>query len=395
MSHLPEPSLDLDVDLSLDLVEPEEEEEPTPEDFSERLTNSNKPKFDVRLKEIFITSAHSQVKVEDALKGLEKLYKDLKLQIKFIMVVEEQHLDGTPHLHAIVKCEGQKQPKIQNTRFNQIFKKHVDIRKVRSTKRAVAYLQKSGIPVTYGMTLEQLNDMYVNKKRSGVFDEVATEILKDPNYQVHKIYPGFALQHGRKIEEFRQISLSESNKNFKMPLIPPNYDDLYKWKQHALKLLIDQSERQILWIIDYVGNTGKSWFSKYLKSHYNAFRYSAGKWQDIAYAYNYEQFCCFDYPRDAEEKVPYGLFEQFKDGEITSGKYYSQIKARKDIKLIVFSNFKPDVTKMSHDRWQILVVDDPDTWNVFNVRRDSTLLTAVGQLRREEERDLGEYSIYD
>lgn len=364
------PSLDLDIDLGFLSDSDSDSDQGNIKDFTEGVTNS----FQVRLKEIFITSAHSVISAQEALDGLKKLYTDLKLEIRFIMVVEEKHLDGSPHLHAHVKIVGQKQPKINNIRFDKIFKKHVDIRKVRSTRASIIYLQKSGTPVIFGMTLEELVDTFVKKKTAGIFSEVASKIVENSEIDLLDDYPGFVLQNKRKIDDFKELIVSKKHKVFQAPVQIPNKNWLYGWQLKAMQVLLEQNDRHILWVYDYVGNVGKSELSKYLESNYDAFCYGAGKWSDIAHAYNYQQFVAFDYSRDYEEKIPYGLFEQFKNGRILSGKYSSTVKKRNGIKLIIFANFKPDLIKMSLDRWQLLYVEGKTKWTLEEVQDDSTML---------------------
>ena len=108
--------------------------------------------------------------------------------------------------------------------------------------------------------------------------------------------------------------------------------------------------RSILWYYDAVGNTGKSWFAN---SCPNAYVITGGKHADIYYAYNFEPVVIFDWPRDHEDRFPYGVAEAFKNGYFLSTKYEVKRVRFEVPHVIVFSNFYPDRSKLSNDRWEI------------------------------------------
>lgn len=85
----------------------------------------------------------------------------------------------------------------------------------------------------------------------------------------------------------------------------------------------------------------------------NAFLVTGGKYHDIAYLYAYEKIVVFDYARDQQERFPYKLLEDFKNGHILSTKYEPERKLFPPAKVIVFTNFAPLLDKLSHDRWDI------------------------------------------
>lgn len=128
-------------------------------------------------------------------------------------------------------------------------------------------------------------------------------------------------------------------------------------------------DRKIIWYVDKRGNTGKSWFSRYLsrakvhedgtydwlcmsginddkeaahqlvEAKNNGFT-QKGFIMDLARSF---QFC---------EKF-YKTLEDFKNGEVTSYKYRGGRIHMNTPWLVVFANFWPKVKKMSLDRWDI------------------------------------------
>ncbi len=133
---------------------------------------------------------------------------------------------------------------------------------------------------------------------------------------------------------------------------------LKKWQKVALEKLTGQDDRKITWVVDTVGNRGKSFLSRYLIAKHNAFYSRNGKNADIIHAYEYQEYIIFDFPRSAEEYINYGIIEQFKDGILFSPKYNSHTKIKRGAKIICFSNFHPDETKFSMDRWDIYDISD-------------------------------------
>lgn len=106
--------------------------------------------------------------------------------------------------------------------------------------------------------------------------------------------------------------------------------------------------REVYWYYCATGNSGKSTFARNQK---NAYIITGGKQADIYYAYQYEPVVIFDWPREAEERVPYGVIEAFKNGYFLSTKYECIPKRFATPHVIIFANFQPDKSKLSLDRW--------------------------------------------
>lgn len=131
-------------------------------------------------------------------------------------------------------------------------------------------------------------------------------------------------------------------------------DKPYKWQQDVLDMLSKPADpRKIFWFYDSVGGKGKTHLAKYIVGEFGAYYCRGGKTADISYAYNYEKIVLFDYTRDHEEYVNYGVLEMFKDGMVVSSKYESTVKMVNPPHVIVFANFEPDRSKMSADRWDV------------------------------------------
>lgn len=134
---------------------------------------------------------------------------------------------------------------------------------------------------------------------------------------------------------------------------------LREWQETALKSLLTQGIRTILWIVDYTGNEGKTWFAKYLKYRHGAFRIKGGRMIDIAHAFNLEEIVVFDFQREQREMINYALIECFKDGVIFAGKYMSKEKEFPACGVICLANWPPYKHRLSLDRWDIVFLNEP------------------------------------
>lgn len=138
-----------------------------------------------------------------------------------------------------------------------------------------------------------------------------------------------------------------------------SFEELPAWNHKVIELLKKQRRRQLLWIWDAQGNTGKTRLGRYLKYHMGAFYCTMSKKADIAYAYKREKMVVFDLTRSVKEFVNYDTIESLLSGGIFSGKYDSKFKTFDPPAVLVLSNSLPEKEKLSSDRWVI--------WNVFDL----------------------------
>ena len=109
--------------------------------------------------------------------------------------------------------------------------------------------------------------------------------------------------------------------------------------------------------MDHVGNSGKSWFAQYYcQIADNAQIILPGKKADMAYTIDEtKKIFFFDCPRSKQgEFIQYDLLEELKNGYIFAGKYESRVKTLETPHVVVFMNEKPDMSKLSIDRYNIV-----------------------------------------
>ncbi len=124
------------------------------------------------------------------------------------------------------------------------------------------------------------------------------------------------------------------------------------------------NDRKINWLYDEEGNTGKSFLTKYLMKVENALVVE-GKKNDIFHqiAKRLDQevpvkvdIVIIDVPRASFNNISYNAIECIKNGFISSGKYEGGQYSFKSPHVYVFANSKPDESKFSEDRWQIVEI---------------------------------------
>lgn len=123
------------------------------------------------------------------------------------------------------------------------------------------------------------------------------------------------------------------------------------WQQPILDMIAEPPhKRQILWVYDSVGDTGKSYLSRYLIDKHEAWYCCGGKTNDLTYSYNGQKVVIFDFSRDSENYINYQIMEQLKNGMLHNTKYESGMKIFNTPHVIVFANFTPQEGKFSRDR---------------------------------------------
>lgn len=147
------------------------------------------------------------------------------------------------------------------------------------------------------------------------------------------------------------------------------HHDYYPWQIDVWRYLLQASsplgipgqQRHVIWIYDFSGNTGKTWFCKMLfRQLADVQVFNNAKTADIAYALgdNQPSMALFNFTRSMEGHINYMALESIKDGMIFSSKYKSGLKVFRPCPVIVFANFPPDRSKLSQDRWMVFEIVD-------------------------------------
>lgn len=116
--------------------------------------------------------------------------------------------------------------------------------------------------------------------------------------------------------------------------------------------------REVVFYVDELGNSGKSWIVRKLLSLFpdRVQILGIGKKCDLAYSIDVEKdIFVFDIHRGGMEYLQYGIIENLKDRVVYSSKYQSETKILlKTPHVVVFCNEHPDMNKFSQDRYIVL-----------------------------------------
>lgn len=136
---------------------------------------------------------------------------------------------------------------------------------------------------------------------------------------------------------------------------------LYPWQQYVLERCeYDPDDREINYIIDVRGNTGKSKFAKYMWFHKGALFLPWGRTGDILnYVCKNKDAGIFFFdlsrskPQDWARDDISAAVEQIKNGMIVNMKYETSGVVFSPPHVWIFSNQSPNLSSMSRDRWKL------------------------------------------
>lgn len=187
--------------------------------------------------------------------------------------------------------------------------------------------------------------------------ELISDIKKgDDNYELLENHPTEYFKFYKHVSHVKEVF-----NEHKWKLEPSKLDRMTfrPWQRDVYEKLMLQNDRKILWVVDGIGNTGKSIFGKLLQKKHEAFLVTSMSEKHVAYAYNGQGIIVFDLTRDSYRSVNYTMLEHFKDGNVFVDHYESKNKhVPEDVKVLVLSNFEPEQEKLSSDRWEIFKITE-------------------------------------
>jgi len=167
---------------------------------------------------------------------------------------------------------------------------------------------------------------------------------------------------------------------------PPALDiPLLPWQASIVYQLEQLKERQILWVVDTEGNSGKSFLVKWLLMNKECM---AGTMDHVSSAYKWrlEHYIVYDLPRARGCRIDYAMLESFCAGHIESTKYHGETKMITEgvfryCKQLVLANAPPPIDNevMTADRF--VVVDIQDT--LWPARQQQEFATNALRLAEE------------
>lgn len=266
---------------------------------------------------------------------------------KYCIVGEEKGEEKeTPHLQGYVQLHKQ-------TKFNTIKawwtneihgEPHIERAKASPIKNKV-YCGKEGNYWEHG-------EIPAQGKRNDVAAFMKAVEEGKPDTHLIRNYPGEFARYYKAAERARK-AFKEEKVKVAMKMVYAK-KELKEWQKDVVEKLQNQTDRQVTWVYDPVGNQGKTFLAMWLQADRECYYCDGGKKADIAYGYQDQPTVIFDFVRTGQDYVPYGCIESFKNGIIFSPKYESGSRIFGVCKVLVLSNFYPKKEALSEDRWDIV-----------------------------------------
>lgn len=270
----------------------------------------------------------------------------------YLVVGRETGDSGTPHLQGYISFGTRR-------RLSQVkasLGRRVHAEPTRGTpKQASDYCKKEGDFREWGtLPCGQGKRTDIDRYKSWVLEYYADNHRRPTEREIALEHTSLWMRYSDRLLSLRDMLLP-----------PPSLVDgqLNGWQDELYQEIDDgmYSDRTIKFIVDHDGGKGKSWFCRYVlsKKPHQTQLLSIGKRDDLAHAINEScSIFLFNIPRGQMEYLRYEVLEQMKDRTIFSPKYQSTTKILEKTPFIaVFSNERPDMEKMTEDRYDITILE--------------------------------------
>lgn len=266
---------------------------------------------------------------------------NLESQVEYLIFGREVGESGTPHLQGFVCFPSRK-------RLNQVIaiigQCHCSV--ARFIEQSIEYCKKENDYEELGTPPERQQG-----KRNDI--EAFKEDVKGGNLNMKDIRE----LHSEVYAKYPRFCIEYVNDNMKGGSVENH--PLREWQSSLNSLLNGPvNEREIIFVVDAVGNKGKSWFFRYYEQNHdtNCQIILPGKKLDMAHVLESgKRVYLFDCPRSKQgEFIQYDFLEEVKNGNVFSGKYESRNKRFDTPHVVVAMNEMPDESKLSADRYNII-----------------------------------------
>lgn len=213
-----------------------------------------------------------------------------------------------------------------------------------TTEENIKYCSKDGKITILGEAIKQgsCKDKFKTAVTLMKQNEPWERILEECGYAM--------LRYKRHIEETVKEIQNNNSKN----KLAVKHQTFHPWQDTLFEMIKETpNNREVIWIWDKEGNSGKSWMANYIIEQFDSIIFDSTNQKDVSYAYNNSKIVIFDLARHQKDHINYGIFECIKNGRMFSGKYESKMKKFQIPHLIIFANYEPDTDKLSKDRWNI------------------------------------------
>lgn len=281
---------------------------------------------------------------EDDINRIDALV-GVNASVAYVVYGKEIGDSGTPHLQGFISFS----KRLRLKQVKAIIGSNPHIEVARNVNASIKYCKKDGNWTEKGSLVGQGTrsdiEAFKTSVKSGLLD---LKELRELHSEVYSKCTRFCLEY-----------VSDHFPVIEIPVFP-----LRVWQTNLKnKLGLPPDRRKIIFVVDVVGNSGKSWFAHYYTSlpEQKCQVLVPGKKADMAYILKPCLSVLFlDAPRSKQgEFIQYDFLEDIKNGYVFSSKYESRVKTFAPMHVVVNMNEDPDLTKLSLDRYDILNINDP------------------------------------
>lgn len=265
-----------------------------------------------------------------------RIKSNLNVLCKYYCLGFEVSESGTPHIQGC--CVFLKRCTFLYAKEQISVRCHLE--KTKDVKCSSEYCKKDGNFFEFGsLVAETPLELFKNDVKNGIR---CIKTLRENHSMVFARYNRFALDY-----------LNDNQIKIEKPSFP-----LREWQADLnIQLKRPPDDRTITFVVDFIGNTGKSWFAHYFADlHEHVQIMSPGKRADLSFTLLCTtRYLFMDCPRAKQQEfIPYDFLEDVKNGYVFCSKYESCYKRLNTMHVVVLMNEMPDMTKLSKDRYNII-----------------------------------------
>lgn len=277
---------------------------------------------------------------EDELGAIASAAQSESSPIVYLVFGKEISPSGTPHLQGHVYLNQQ----TTLSKVKKLLSSRAHFSVARYVQRSIEYCKKEGAYTEYGVPYDARPGVRTDLQRFRDAVEGGMRSLSE----LRKEHPGVMARH----PHFASAVLRDLRPRPTIQLHP-----LRAWQSAVMEILSKEIDpRKIHFVVDQVGNAGKSYLCSYAETKLEGVQVMRpGKSVDMAYIYDEDTKVLFiDVPRSKVSHFQYDFLEQVKDGRLVSSKYESVTKRFTPPHIVVFMNEEPDFNALSSDRYNLL-----------------------------------------
>ena len=296
----------------------------------------------------------------DNLTELREVLENPDFNIKrAVLGLERSPSTNTPHVHGYFEMDRS----FRGSYMKRLFPRANIMIPKQDSRNCYRYCIKDGVFIVHGDWTKEAS-FIMEMKRYAKVNSTGTIVkaLMNPKHAMQVKMTMVYARHKDYYDE-RVKECEELVKQHKFFTLYEN-KKLYAWQHDVMRRIFQQGDRVITWVVDYEGNKGKTFFCNFLESVYN-FQVFDGHLCPNEFAQLFNDKCaglCFDVCRDGMKNFNYTTLEAIKDGNIISSKYRGIRMRFLSKKVVVMSNSRPNLTMLSEDRWEELIIGRDLPW---------------------------------